>query len=74
MNTAATLAFATVMLLGMGGLTGLVWRDRRATAPPADDPLDAQHCPPPPRTIYEQTVHALGDPDHIDLTPPAFTW
>jgi hypothetical protein len=70
MNLAAAIAFATTMTLGMVGLTGLVYRNRARTQPPqpASPPLAA------PRTVYEHTTAALGDPKHIDLTPPPFTW
>jgi hypothetical protein len=66
--TAAAISFAATMLAGFTGLTVLVYRNRTQTAPSEPPP------PEPPRTVYEHTVAALGDPQHIDLTPPPFTW
>jgi hypothetical protein len=66
--TAAAISFAATMLAGFTGLTVMVYRNRPHTAPPLEPP------PEPPRTVYHHTVAALGDPKHIDLTPPPFTW
>ena len=73
MSTAASISFIIVMALGMIGLTTLVYRDRRTTAPPSADPLDGEHWPPP-RDLYEATVREHGDPDDIDFTSPAPVW
>jgi hypothetical protein len=63
MNLAALISFTITMTLGMSGLTVAVYRNRGRTQPAN---------PPTPRTVYEQTVAALGNPEHIhfDTTWP----
>jgi hypothetical protein len=66
---AAAVSFAATMIAGFTGLTVMVYRNRGRTQPATEPPI-----PEPPRTVYEHTTAALGDPTHIDLTPPPFTW
>ena len=68
MNLAAAVSFLVTMTLGMTGLTIAVYRNRGRTQPLTDPPT-----PEPPRTVYEQTAAAIGDPRtiHFDMTWPA---
>jgi hypothetical protein len=67
MNIAAAVSFALTMTTGMIALAVAVYRNRGRTQPATNPP------PPAPRTVYEHTVAALGDPQHIhfDTTWPS---
>jgi hypothetical protein len=77
MNTAAAVGFGVVMVLGLASLTGLVYRDRRHSAPQPEAPAYVDQVIAVRFSggdVYDETVAMIGDPRHIDLNPPAFAW